>query len=247
MNSRPDHPSIELRQRYATPGDPLVVARDRQAHSAGDGSSVEVMTASSRSAGPDSAASRVSTAVLDSLCGRHALSDTSAESPLRLQRRRADRALLSERRTRLSNLMARPSNTHDADPWSDAELKAFAADFDHHDPRFIENPSPVYEELRTRCPVSHSPRYGGFWVVTRYEEVRRAAKDWKTFTSSVPNVTAIPSSHPRGEPDIPIEVDPPLHTRYRQLVAAALQQGACRAHAAARRGCRRRAPRPAHR
>ena len=38
-----------------------------------------MMTASSRSAGPDSAASRVSNAVLVSLCGRHALSDTSAE------------------------------------------------------------------------------------------------------------------------------------------------------------------------
>ena len=103
--------------------------------------------------------------------------------------------------------------------WSDAELEAFVADFDHHDPRFIENPSPVYEELRDRCPVLHSPRYGGFWLVTRYEDVRRAAKDWRTFTSSVPNVTSIPASHPRAEADIPIEVDPPLHTRYRQLVA----------------------------
>lgn len=122
--------------------------------------------------------------------------------------------------THLSDLMAHPSKTHVSDPWSDAEVKAFAADFDHHDPRFIENPSPVYEELRTRCPVSYSPRYGGFWLVTRYEDVRRAAKDWKTFTSGVPNVTAIPSSHPRAEPDLPIEVDPPVHTRYRQLVAA---------------------------
>jgi cytochrome P450 len=115
--------------------------------------------------------------------------------------------------------MVRRSDMHDAVLWSGAELEAFVADLDHHDPRFIENPSPVYEELRARCPVLHSPRYGGFWLVTRYEDVRRAAKDWKTFTSSVPNVTAIPSSHPRAEPDIPIEVDPPLHTRYRQLVA----------------------------
>jgi hypothetical protein len=38
-----------------------------------------VMTASSRSAGPDSAASRVSTAVLVSLCGGHTLIDTYAE------------------------------------------------------------------------------------------------------------------------------------------------------------------------
>jgi len=82
----------------------------------------------------------------------------------------------------------------------------------------------VYEELRSRCPVSRSPRYGGFWLVTRYEDVRRAAKDWETFTSSVPNVTSIPSSHTRTEPDIPIEVDPPLHTRYRQLVAPAFSR-----------------------
>jgi cytochrome P450 len=107
----------------------------------------------------------------------------------------------------------------DTDPWPHAELSEFVADLDHHDPRFIANPSPVYEELRAHCPVSHSPRYGGFWLVTRYEEVRRIAKDWQTFTSSVPNVTAIPSSHTRAEADIPIEVDPPLHTRYRQLVA----------------------------
>ena len=37
------------------------------------------MTASSRSAGPDSAASRVSTAALVSLCGGHAPIDTYAE------------------------------------------------------------------------------------------------------------------------------------------------------------------------
>ena len=72
-------PSIDLRQRDATPGDPLVVARDRQAHSARDGGSVDVMTASSCSAGPDSATSRVSTAVLVSLCYGHAVVDTHAE------------------------------------------------------------------------------------------------------------------------------------------------------------------------
>ena len=92
------------------------------------------------------------------------------------------------------------------------------ADFDHHDPAVVADPQPVYEALRRLCPVARSERHGGFWLLTRYEDVRSAAKDWQTFTSSVPNVTAIPSSHDRDEPDLPIELDPPAHTRYRQLV-----------------------------
>jgi len=94
-----------------------------------------------------------------------------------------------------------------------------AEDFDHHDPRFVADPAPTYAELHERSPVVRAERYGGFWFLSRYADVRAAAKDWQTFTSSVPDVTAIPSSHPRTEPDLPTEIDPPLHTRYRQLVA----------------------------
>jgi cytochrome P450 len=92
------------------------------------------------------------------------------------------------------------------------------ADFDHHDPAFVADPWPTYAALRRTCPVVRSERYGGFWLLIRHEDVKAAAKDWQTFTSSVPNVTAIPSSHDRGAPDLPIEIDPPMHTRYQQLV-----------------------------
>lgn len=94
-------------------------------------------------------------------------------------------------------------------------------DFDHHDPRFIEDPVAACSEMRERCPVLWSDRYGGYWFVTRYDDVRAASKDWERFTSSVPNVSAIPSSHPRTEPDLPIEIDPPEHTRYRQVISSA--------------------------
>jgi cytochrome P450 len=94
-------------------------------------------------------------------------------------------------------------------------------DFDHHDPQFIADPVETYQALRERCPVLRSERHGGFWFVSRYEDVRAASKDWERFTSAVPNVSAIPSSHPRTEPDLPIEADPPEHTRYRQLISAA--------------------------
>jgi cytochrome P450 len=103
--------------------------------------------------------------------------------------------------------------------WTDEDAHGRAADLDHHDPRFVADPWPVYAEARRAGPVLRSERYGGFWMLTRYDDVRAAAKDWETFTSAVPNVTAIPSSHPRDEPDLPIELDPPLHTRYRKLVS----------------------------
>ena len=92
--------------------------------------------------------------------------------------------------------------------------------FDPHDPRFIEDPYPTWAELRERCPVVHSDRYmGGFWTLSRYEDVKAAVSDWRRFTSAVPGVTGIPMMIQRDEPLIPIEYDPPQHTRYRTLVS----------------------------
>ncbi len=93
------------------------------------------------------------------------------------------------------------------------------SDFDHHDVTLINDPWSTYLKLHAGCPVIRSPHYGGFWFLHRAEDVRAVGKDWRQFSSAVPNVTAIPSSHPREEPDLPIEMDPPLHTRYRQIVS----------------------------
>jgi len=35
--------------------------------------------------------------------------------------------------------------------------------------------------MRERCPVAHSDRYDGFWVVTRYEDVYEVAQDWRRY------------------------------------------------------------------
>ena len=69
-------------------------------------------------------------------------------------------------------------------------------------------------------PLLHSDLYGGFWLLSRYEDVTKAALDYESFTSAVPGVTIIPPSQPRKYPLIPIELDPPAHTRYRGLVNA---------------------------
>jgi cytochrome P450 len=92
--------------------------------------------------------------------------------------------------------------------------------FDHHDPRFVEDPESVFGPLREQHPLVHSDLYGGFWVLTRYDDVTAAALDHESFTSAVVGTTVIPPSQPRTVPLLPIELDPPEHTRYRLLVNA---------------------------
>jgi cytochrome P450 len=80
-------------------------------------------------------------------------------------------------------------------------------------------PDPFRDPRRTdgvlSCP------YGGeeILMILRHEDVRRAAKDWKTFSSDAPFRVPVPSEEDlRTMRQLPIEVDPPEHTDYRRLV-----------------------------
>lgn len=97
--------------------------------------------------------------------------------------------------------------------------------FDHHDPAFVADPYGIVNRVREETPVLHSELYGGFWLISRYEDVTRATMDYESFTSSVVGVTLIPPSQPRKTPQIPIELDPPAHTRYRGLVSSLFSRG----------------------
>jgi cytochrome P450 len=92
--------------------------------------------------------------------------------------------------------------------------------FDHHDPQFVEDPESVFGPIREAQPLLHSDRYGGFWLLTRYDDVTQAALDHDSFTSAVVGTTVIPPSQPRTHALLPIELDPPEHTLYRGLVNA---------------------------
>jgi cytochrome P450 len=92
--------------------------------------------------------------------------------------------------------------------------------FDPHDPGFVRDPASVFAPILEDRPLVHSDLYGGFWMLTRYDDVTRAALDHESFTSAVVGTTVIPPSQPRTEPLLPIELDPPEHTLYRGLVNA---------------------------
>lgn len=56
-------------------------------------------------------------------------------------------------------------------------------------------------------------------MILRHEAVRRAAKDWKTFSSDAPFRVPIPSEEDvRTMRQLPLETNPPEHTEYRKIV-----------------------------
>ncbi len=88
--------------------------------------------------------------------------------------------------------------------------------FDHHSSEFAADPWPTLAELRRTCPVARSDRYDGFWVLTRYEEIRQVALDDQTFSSA--ETILVPPKKNAKQKSIPIEMDPPDFLEYRRLL-----------------------------
>jgi cytochrome P450 len=100
---------------------------------------------------------------------------------------------------------------------SGPELSDLVEHFDHRDPRLNGETAPgIYAALRERGPVMRSDKHGGFWILTRYEDVVRALRDHETF-SSAQGVFLV--RQPGQVPAPPLEFDPPEHTEYRALAA----------------------------
>ena len=82
-------------------------------------------------------------------------------------------------------------------------------------------PHAVLARLRREDPVHFSPgRDGGFWSLTRWEDVVAANRDARTFSSERRGIMMFDQTSLEGpeDPRMMIEIDPPRHTRYRRLV-----------------------------
>ena len=64
-----------------------------------------------------------------------------------------------------------------------APVTDWVHDFDHTDPRWTENPFPIWDELRAECPVVHTERFLGCYMPTTYEAVKQIAYDTEHFSS----------------------------------------------------------------
>ncbi|MDY7102149.1 MAG: cytochrome P450 [Actinomycetota bacterium] len=88
-------------------------------------------------------------------------------------------------------------------------------DFDPLSPEVLADPHAMYRDLRARCPVAHSRSFGGFWALTRYEDVEWAVTNPQLFTSRFGIV--VPRNPASGRRP-PLHHDPPEHTTYRRAM-----------------------------
>jgi cytochrome P450 len=99
----------------------------------------------------------------------------------------------------------------------------WATDFSHLEPQWAADPYEIQDDLRQRCPVAHTERFGGAWLPTRYEDVSAIAYDTDRFSSRaiiLSNFRPPLELAPVGTAP-PISSDPPFHHDARKLLLAA--------------------------
>jgi cytochrome P450 len=94
----------------------------------------------------------------------------------------------------------------------------WATDFDYLDPEWTENPYPIWDELRSKCPIAHTDRFMGAHLPTRYEDLRAIAYDTEHFSS---RRIFLREGRPPINPAPPITSDPPEHRAQRALLRPA--------------------------
>ena len=98
--------------------------------------------------------------------------------------------------------------------------------YDHHRPLDEWDPDSTHAELRSSCPVAHTPAHGGYWVVTSHDLVRRCGRDPEAFSSEhdldgsrlgqeFGGIAIPPQGRYRG---IPSEIDGTAFHAYRRLL-----------------------------
>lgn len=83
----------------------------------------------------------------------------------------------------------------------------------------------LYDELRSECPIARGDKYGGYWVLSRYKDVKEAALNPVSFSST--GGVYVPAVSDSRFP--PIDYDPPDHGKFRRLIAPLTNASAAKA------------------
>lgn len=105
------------------------------------------------------------------------------------------------------------------------ELIDWTTAYDIFDKDYIENPYEIWDDLREKCPIAHTDKWGGSWLPTTYDIVSKMAREPELFSSR--EILVVPPAEAPGSgaygvtTGAPIAVDAPMHTwTRRQLLPA---------------------------
>jgi cytochrome P450 len=104
----------------------------------------------------------------------------------------------------------------------------WATDFSHLEPEWSADPYTIQDDLRQRCPIARTERFGGAWLPTRYEDIAAIAYDTERFSSRsiiLSNFRSAQELAPIGGSP-PISSDPPFHHDARKLLLPAFTKKA---------------------
>ena len=93
------------------------------------------------------------------------------------------------------------------------DIESIARNFDYHG-EALDDVFETYAELRAKCPVGRSEKHGGFWFLTKSDDIFAAEQDPETY--SVAPSMLFPAVSDRPLP--PIDIDPPEHLAYRRIL-----------------------------
>lgn len=100
---------------------------------------------------------------------------------------------------------------------AEAAIEHGCKHFDHHSPVHRSHSFEIYERLRETTPVARADAWGGYWVLTRYEDVKQVAQDDINFSAQKDGITQ-PNTATGQSTTPPIDIDPPLSTQLKKLL-----------------------------
>jgi len=91
-----------------------------------------------------------------------------------------------------------------------------------YQPWLQQDPIPMWDEMREAGPIARSEEVGGFWILTRYEDIEWAARNPEIFSSAQ---VAIPHRKIFPAEMIPIQLDGDEHRKWRQTLSSLFNPG----------------------
>lgn len=93
----------------------------------------------------------------------------------------------------------------------------WTTDFDHLSDEWANHSPEILADLRQRCPVAHTDRFHGAYLVSRYDDIAEVARQTDVFSS---RITAVNDNHPDNiKLELPpITLDPPDHGPVRRAL-----------------------------